>query len=543
MSNAGKEIRIGIVFKIIAGIVLMLVLFSAIICVITYRDFTDALMKQYIDDASWVAEMAEFMIVPDMMEMYKLTDEETGTHNRYNVYDMLKKTCNGMDAEFIYVIQPDTTDFGTITFIFSTANDNSGHDEYPLGYVRPTSNERYREAYRGLYDGTLESAYVVMDEADNPTGRHVTVMRPLIGDKGDTRGIVCVQVQLDALDSARSRYLRQEILVLSILAAVVIVSQGLFLNFSLLGPVRKVTAEATRFARENVVGKRKLADSIRNRHDEMTLLASSIDHMETQIAQYIDNITSITAERERIATELGLAARIQADALPNVFPAFPDRTEFDLYASMSPAKEVGGDYYNYFLIDDDHLCMFIADVSGKGIPAALFMMSTKGIIDSCAMTSHSPAEILEKANNMICAKNREGMFVTVWLGILEISTGKLTAANAGHEYPLVRTASGEFKEYKDPHGPVLGFMEDAVFKEYGIDLDPGSGLFIYTDGVPEASDRNNDMFGMERLAEALNREPDASPRKLLENVREAVDGFVNGAEQFDDLTMLCLEYK
>ena len=543
MSNAGKEIRIGIVFKIIAGVVLMLVLFSVVICTITYRDFTEALVDQYISDAYWAANVSRLMIVPDMIDLYKIPDLESGLNNRMNVLSMLKSTCNSMGMEFIYVIEADTTDYNTITFVFSAANSASKYDVFPLGYVRPTTNESYREAYRGLYEHTLESAYVIMDDASNATGRHVTVMVPIIDSDGNTTAILCVQAQLDALDSARSRYLRQEVLVLSILAAVVIVSQGLFLNFSLLRPVRKVTAEATRFARENVAGKRKLAESIPNRHDEMTLLAKSIDYMETKIEQYISNITAITAEKERIATELGLAARIQADALPNVFPAFPDRTEFDLYASMSPAKEVGGDYYNFFLIDDDHLCMFIADVSGKGIPAALFMMSTKGIIDSCAMVGGSPAEILEKANNMICAKNREGMFVTVWLGILEISTGKLTAANAGHEFPVVKNGKGGFEVVKDPHGPVLGFMEDAEFKEYTVDLEHGSRFFIYTDGVPEASDRENNMFGMERLAEALNREPDVSPRKLLENVREAVDGFVNGAEQFDDLTMLCLEYK
>jgi len=542
-TRSRNEVRFGIVFKSMAGIALMLVIFSVVICAISYNVFTEALMDQYIADAYWAANTASMMLVPDMIEQYKIPDEQSGTLNRYNVYSILKETCDSMGMEFIYVIQPDTTDFNSVTFIFSTANSSSKYGEFEPGYVRPTTNEQYRNAYIGLYDHTLVNAYVIMDDPANPTGPHVTVMVPLIDRDGATTAIMCVQAQLDVLDQIRSRYLQQEILVLSILAITIMVTQGLFLHYVLLKPVKKVTAEASRFARENVVRREKLTDSIFNRHDEINLLAHSIDHMEAQIGEYIRNITAITAERERIDTELRLAARIQADALISTFPAFPERNEFDLYASMTPAKEVGGDYYNFFLTDNDHLCLFIADVSGKGIPASLFMMSTKGIIDSCAMKSHSPAEILAKANRRICAKNQEGMFVTVWLGILEISSGKLTAASAGHEFPVVKNGKDSFKVLEDPHGPVLGFMDDVTFEEYTIDLEHGSRFFIYTDGVPEASDREKNMFGMDRLTEVLNREPEASPEKILANVKEAVEEFADGAEQFDDLTMLCIEYK
>ena len=538
-----KDVRFGIVLKSMAGIALMLVIFSVVICAISYNGFTEALIDQYIADAYWAANTASMMLVPDMIEQYKVTDEQSGTLNRYNVYTILKETCDSMGMEFIYVIQPDTTDFNSVTFIFSTANSNSKYAEYELGYVRPTTNEQYRNAYIGLYDHTLETAYVVMDDADNPTGPHVTVMVPLLDRDGETTGIMCVQAQLDVLDQIRSRYLQQEIMVLSILAITVMITQGLFLHYVLLKPVKKVTAESTRFARENKVRYEKLSDSIHNRGDEIALLAQSIDHMETQIGNYVRNITSITADRERINTELRLAARIQADALPSTFPAFPDRNDFDLYASMSPAKEVGGDFYNFFLTDSDHLCMLIADVSGKGIPAALFMMSTKGLLDSYAMKMRSPAEILARANRKICARNQEGMFVTVWLGILELSTGKLVASNAGHEYPFVSNGKDGFKVLEDKHGPVLGFMEDAEFEDYEIQLEHGSRFFTYTDGVTEATDKANDMFGMDRLADALNGKSGESPEKILAGVRKAVDDFADGAEQFDDVTMLCLEYK
>ena len=265
--------------------------------------------------------------------------------------------------------------------------------------------------------------------------------------------------------------------------------------------------------------------------------------MERDLTEHENQLTRITAEKERIGTELALATQIQAAMLPHIFPPFPDRTDFDLYASMDPAKEVGGDFYDYFLIDDDHLGLVIADVSGKGVPAALFMMASKIILQSVAMLGGSPAEILTKTNEAICSNNEARMFVTVWVGILELSTGRLTCANAGHEYPVLKRKDGCFALYKDKHGFVLGGLEGFTYKEYEIQLEPGDKLFVYTDGVPEAINPEQEMFGTERMLAALNERPDAAPQDLLKNMRRAVDAFVRGAEQFDDLTMLCLEYK
>ena len=249
------------------------------------------------------------------------------------------------------------------------------------------------------------------------------------------------------------------------------------------------------------------------------------------------------AAMERLESELRMANRIQSSSLPHDFPPFPDRTdEFDIYASMDPAREIGGDFYDYFFVDDDHLCLVMADVSGKGIPAALFMMTSKAILKSFGNMAQSAAEILTKANDTICSDNQEEMFVTVWLGILEISTGRLIAGNAGHEYPVLKQ-DDRFELIKDKHGLVIGAMDGLIYRQYELDLKPGAKLFLYTDGVPEATNANNELFGTDRMIEVLNRDPDASPQGILENVRKAVDEFVKDAEQFDDLTMLCLEYK
>lgn len=240
-------------------------------------------------------------------------------------------------------------------------------------------------------------------------------------------------------------------------------------------------------------------------------------------------------------TELNMATAIQESMLPSIFPAFPDRKEFDLHASMEPAKEVGGDFYDFFMIDDDHLGIVIADVSGKGVPAALFMMISKTIIQNYAMLGISPAEVLKRANNSLCAQNKMEMFVTAWIGILELSTGMMKCANAGHEYPVI-CHDGKFELLKDKHGLVLGGMEFVRYTDYEIQLDKGDKIFVYTDGVPEATDKDHNLFGTDRMVDALNRNPKAGTEEVLKNVRAAVDGFVGIAEQFDDLTMLCLEY-
>ena len=249
------------------------------------------------------------------------------------------------------------------------------------------------------------------------------------------------------------------------------------------------------------------------------------------------------SSRQRIETELNVATQIQADMLPSIFPAFPERPEFDIYAGMVPAREVGGDFYDYFLVDNDHLALVIADVSGKGVPAALFMVIAKTLLKNAAQTGLSPKVVLEKVNNQLCENNQAEMFVTVWLGIYEISTGRLTAANAGHEYPALCRKGGRFSLLKDRHGFVLAGMEEARYREYELTLAPGDILFLYTDGVAEATDSANELYGTDRMLEALNSVPGAAPQRLLETVKDSVDRFVGDSPQFDDITMLAFQRK
>ena len=288
----------------------------------------------------------------------------------------------------------------------------------------------------------------------------------------------------------------------------------------------------------------KMEDAYRT-GDEIEVLAESFANLSHKTLEYVEQVKTATAAKERISTELTMANRIQESMLPHVFPPYPDRKEFDIYATMDPAREVGGDFYDFYLLDDDHLCVVMADVSGKGVPAALFMMISKTILQSCAMLGQSAGAILAKTNEALCSNNQVEMFVTVWLGILEISTGKMTCANAGHEYPAVYSEGGShaFELLKDKHGFVVGGMEGVRYKEYEFRMKPGDKLFVYTDGVPEATNAQLEMFGTERMINVLNGLTGATPKEVLTTVKKEVDAFVGEAEQFDDMTMLCLQYR
>ena len=358
--------------------------------------------------------------------------------------------------------------------------------------------------------------------------------------------ILCLDEKLDHLVTMTKLFLRR-FLYLTLIAIVIGCAVSMHMIRKRVGrPIGKMATAARKYVKDKMEGVaapdhfNKLDISTQDEIEELSL---AMKDMENGLIEYEQNLQKITAERERIQTELDLATRIQRDMLPMVFPPFPERSEFDLYATMDPAKEVGGDFYDFFLIDDNHLGFIIADVSGKGIPAALFMMVSKTILNDLAMGGMSPSQVLQTANDSICTRNKEEMFVTVWFGILEISTGIIKCANAGHEKPMVIKADGEVVLINEKPNFVIGGMEGMKYREYEIALNPGDKIFLYTDGVAEATDSDNNLFGIDRTIDALKENTSADSEEVLRNVRAAVDRFVGEAEQFDDLTMLCLEYK
>ena len=348
-------------------------------------------------------------------------------------------------------------------------------------------------------------------------------------------------IPISAVIRRSNAFILQNSIVATILGFIIMAGVTILLKKRFTDPLKDISTRALAFAekRSDAAGNTHFFDDLDGGQiKEMRDLSDSLRTMESEMNEYITNLEKMTAEKTRMHAELELAESIQTNMLPNIFPAFPERDEFDIYATMDAAKEVGGDFYDFFLIDDDHLAMVIADVSGKGVPAALFMMMSKILVKNYTMTEPDPAEVLAKVNSTICQNNTDDMFVTIWLGILTISTGKVIAANAGHEYPILQKAGKPFELIKDKHGFVVGAYGGSKYTNYEFELHTGDMLFVYTDGLAEATNADNEMFGIDRILEVLNRTENGDVQEYFIEMGIEVNAFMQDAPQFDDLTML-----
>ena len=538
--NRLEKKRSNMSMNVIGGLVSLLLLFGVFVCIIGNHSFIGAFKNEYASVTHYMADSVAVYVNGDHIDSY-LAGEEREEYERTN--RLLDTGCHSLNVSLIYVIQVDRSDYGRFVSVFNSVNnsvDDSSYTPWELGYRRDTSTDEYRQKYRAIYEQGAAFETVFRMHPTDGQHPHITTMVPVKNTAGEVTAILCMQRPVREMAEAFTPYLLAIIIGVFVLLLIVSRLAVRFLRRAIIQPVETVSEEATRFAKEHTFSE-PIGEI--SKYEVICNLASSIDSMETDMLSYIENLTAATAEKERIGAELSIAAMIQNDALPAVFPPFPDRHEFDIYAVMDPAKEVGGDFYNFFFIDDDHLALVMADVSGKGIPASLFMMVSNIIINERAQMGGTPAEILSFVNSRICEHNKADMFVTVWLGILEISTGHLIYSNAGHEYPAVCRKNGKFEIVKDRHGFVIGGMEGMRYRDCELDLSGGDRLFLYTDGVPEATDSSNQMFSVSRMLDALNAHREESPQGILEGVQQSVNDFVGDAPQFDDLTMLCLEFK
>ena len=525
--------------QIIAGIVVVLCVLTVFVCITGYREFTLSAMTQYEDCAYNTARTAATMIVPELITGGIAGAEFQMRFKMLN--DDWERLANTQDATFIYLIRPDKSDYDHIKFFLSVMNSSENYDRYPSGYVRKTTNDEYKQAYKELCENGQTKATIFRDKGDSETGHHITVMIPVKAgnrNSGKVDWILCVQRQMERLNFYRKSYVRHVAIAAAVIVVFVLTVYGVYLGRVLIVPVKKIAVEARRFAAEHTKPISPLQDHITAKN-EIGQLALTVDAMEHEVLSYIDSITRITQEREQIKAELNIAAEIQASMLPR---EFPQRKEFELFASMTPAKEVGGDFYDFFMAGENRLALVIADVSGKGVPASLFMAISKALIKNRALMGGSPAEILADVNNHLCEGNEAGLFVTVWLGILDINTGKVNAANAGHEYPAIYRNGDGWSLMKDKHSPAVATIEGMKFREYEFDLNDGDCLYIYTDGVAEATNSSDELYGTERMIDALNKTSGMNAENVLLSMKKAVDDFTGDAPQFDDITMLMLKF-
>ncbi len=513
---------------VIAGFILCTLIFTA-----GFIAFSRQFKTQYDKSIRSVAATVLECLNPDSFDNYLATQTPDAQYEEINT--ILQYFVDQFDLNLIYVSSVEPPDYTRITYIYNPVKKGGRHSPFPLGYFEVYEEPQYNASAKKVFEN---GETVVRHTMKTRSGSHITAMLPVRNSQGKIVAVLGTQKDIQEFVIARHKYITVVVLVEIFFAILFIVFFSGFFNLHFIKPVVTITRETDHFASYGGEPSDELLKI--NHHDELGILAHSLHQMECDVNRNIKEITELTAEKQQMSTELSIATKIQSGMLPKKYPAFPERKDFDLYATMEPAKEVGGDLYDYLMIDDDHLMFVVGDVSGKGIPAALFMAIAKTLLNSHAEQGLTPSEIFEAINSQLCRSNEMEMFVTCWLGILTLSSGELCFVNAGHPFPvLLRDGQASFVEAKP--NLMLAGMDGIPYVEYTVTLQKGDALLIYTDGVTEASNPAQELFGDERLLTAVKTCRNMSAPDLIKNVRTHINAFVTGAEQFDDITMLAVK--
>ena len=532
-----RKIQLSVLsIKLLASAVLFGVLMFMVNSYMSYNQFKKQVETLYGDITREFAQTALAYVDTERI-FYWLTDGSDGFWDSTN--QRLNELTETAELAFIYLTVV-SHDYKSRTYVFDTVNSLSLNEPYELGYVESLENKT--PDYINNLRKTLEFGETHSYFSYKKTGGQVTTSIRVRDFTGSVVAIMSVVKPMNELRAYKENYLRSTLIAALVLTVSFILLYALSLVAGVVRPLMMIIDETSHFA-EHHGELSGLLKKIKNR-DELGVLAKSVEKMSIDMNRYIADLTHATAEKERLGAELNVATKIQAEMLPRVFPPYENHPEIELFASMTPAKEVGGDFYDFFMIDDDHFALAVADVSGKGVPAALFMVIAKTLLKDAAFRYKTPAEIFAHVNNTLCEGNESGLFVTCWMGILEISTGKLVFANAGHTAPVL-CKDGEVSYLQTKPNLMLAAMEGIPYMNHEITINSGDKLFAYTDGVTEAADKNNNLYGEERLLSALKKEEalELRPKELLDFVKNDVEKFVDGADQFDDITMLGMIFK
>ena len=528
-----KRFALKLSHKLTIGFVLLGIIICSTSCTIGYIKYKTVIEKLYNDTAYQIADVALSYINGDDIERYLLTGETDESYETMGA--QISRLRTSMKANYIYIAKLEGVD---LTYIYDADNQEDAYPPYVLGDTGQINPEFEEDAKIIINTGERVDNYFY---SHSQFGYNTSAIVPIYNSKNEIVAILGTEIAMKKLQDTLFEYVLYAVIISTALTALFIACYLMYLHRRVVAPIKLITAEADNFIKRETKISEKL-DKVKT-NDEIELLATSIKKMEIDIKDYIENLTKVTTEKERIGAELNVATQIQASMLPCIFPAFPEKDEFDIYATMQPAKEVGGDFYDFFLIDNNHLAVVIADVSGKGVPAALFMVIAKTLIKNQVQAGHTPAEVFTMVNAQLCENNEAGMFVTAWMGVYEITTGEFTYVNAGHNPPLIKKGDSKYEYLKSRPGFVLGGMEDIRYTQYDIQLAAGDELYLYTDGVTEATDALNELYGDERLQNLVNDNIDVTPSELLTAVRKDIEAFVKEAPQFDDITMLALKIK
>ena len=550
--------RISLKLKVSLIVAASTLLLTALLMVLSYREYSSVVDEHYNTLAMDIARTAASLVDGDQVaalrrEVYDIYEEnpapEFETQEEWDQYFaqyqtvqdeayedllvILDKVRQSNQADDVYIVYMDPV---TQTGLY-LADPATGEDACPPG----------------TWDIIYEQNYHVLDHPEDELPAYITNSEygwlcsagaPVFDSQGKVAAHVLTDVSMNDIMQDRYDFLRNLCLIL--IGAALLAAWVLFAvtNRLIVRPVQQLTKAADSYITERSRGDGgSLAmEQLEIRTgDEIETLAGAMKKMERDINDYILNLAQITAEKERIGAELSIATEIQASMLPRIFPPFPERRDLNIYATMNPAREVGGDFYDFFLVDETHLAIAVADVSGKGVPAALFMVIAKTLIKDRACSMAKPGDIFTWVNQQLCESNQAGLFVTAWLGVIDLKTGLVEYVNAGHNPPLVALGGENFTYLKQKSGFILAGLEGFTYETSTFRMDHGDRIFLYTDGVTEAMNRQDELFGEKRLLAWMSQNRGAAPEEALHGLREAIAVFADGAEQYDDITMLMFE--
>lgn len=518
--------------KIVRVIVIMILLLGFALVTFSFFSFRKTFRDVYSDKAENSARMIADMVDGDRMGDYVHTLEKDAYYEELEqLFSILKKDSG---ASYLYMFYPEEDYF---IYILDAYCEGDGIDTIStLGDVYEYEEMEYTYLVPDVREKKVSTELILGQDVG--FGTSVSAWAPVLDSEGELVAMVEIDYEMTVVENDMKEYVLFFILFTLVGIAIILLVVLMYIRKVLSEPLGDITEiiESFKDGEFRMEGREiKTGDEIQDVYETFVRMIEKID-------DYVENITRITAEKGRIETELNVATQIQADMLPNIFPAFPGRREMDIFATMRPAKEVGGDFYDFFLVDDTHLAFLIADVSGKGVPAALFMVIAKTIIKNHASMGAPVNEVFERTNNQLCEGNQEGFFVTSWLGILDMQTGVLEYANAGHNPPIIMRKHG--CEWNDcVPGLVLAAMEDMPYTKYEMQLEPGDRILLYTDGVPESINAATEAYGEEKLIAEYENTRSLSVEEGIRYIQRSVDTFAGEEEQFDDITMLMLEYK
>ena len=512
------------------GIIVFTMLLTIAVSVPVSYGFSMQSRKHYYEDTLEYAGVISHVINGDTVSDFI----ETGEKNEYyyNTKIFLVSFCDEIGLTDISVIVPDGDE---VIYVWDT---KGGEGDYDLG-DRSDSYRDYSTDY--VFDPSDdESIEKRLIKTHSDYDVYITAFAPLYGSDGSISAIVCVTRPDVHLGTTISQFILATLILVALFSSVMMLVIYRLIRKNFIRPIGLLTKSAEAMV-GNLEGEETVSIDIHT-NDELETLADAFTKMDIDLREYIEELSTVTAERERISGELDAAAKIQMGILPKKGLQYDDMEEFDLAASMTPAREVGGDFYDIFMTDDRHLALVIADVSGKGVPASLFMVASKILLKYGLKQSLTPAEVFRTTNEKLIESNDMELFVTAWLVLIDLETGECIEVNAGHEHPAVRKNGGIYELIRYRHSPALATLDEITFRERSFKLDPGDSLFVYTDGVTEATNSKKELFGDTRLAIALNKNSDAAPEELLKNVKDSIDEFVGDEPQFDDITMLAFRY-